>query len=184
MVTGLWHAVVFIYFFYLWLLLFLLTYREPQSKVITLCGKYGEEASFGETALSVCHQKCEDKHKEEHRHFSHQNTKEKRPDYIAKVQQHHVFEKQSWKRKLGHKAAQSFSLCRWDDVCTACDVSAENDPKTLEQGWKELVDWHAGWDGGGVRSIPAAEDGAINREITHLLADYRSLITGQTGKQL
>ncbi len=37
---------------------------------------------------------------------------------------------------------------------------------------------------GGVRSITAAEDGAINREITHLLADYRLLISGQTGKQL
>ncbi len=85
--------VICIFIFLLMASPFLLTYREAQSKVITLCGKYGEEASFGETALSVCHQKCEGTHKEEHSHFSHQNTKEKRPDYIAKVQQDHVFEK-------------------------------------------------------------------------------------------
>lgn len=172
MVTGLLHMLKYFFFY-----LFLLTYREPQSKVIALCGKYGEEAGFGETALSVHHQKCEDTHEEEHSHFSHQNTKEKRPDYVAKVQQHHVFEKQSWKRKLGHKAAQSFSLRGWDDVCAARDVSAENDPKALEQGWKELVDRHAGWDGGGVRSTPAAEDGAIHRQTAHLQTDRRPLET-------
>lgn len=163
---------------------FLLTYREAQSKVITLCGKYREQASFGETALSVGHQKCEYTHKKEHRHFCHQNTKEKRPDYIPKVQQHHVFEQQSWKSELGHKAAQSFGLCRWDDVCTACDISAENYPKTLKQGWEEFVNGHAGWDGRGVRSIPAADDGSINRQVIHPEFDYRPVIAMWNGKQL
>lgn len=163
---------------------FLLTYREPQSKVITLCGKYREQASFGETALSVCHQKCEYTHKKEHSHFCHQNTKEKRPDYIPKVQQHHVFEQQSWKSKLGHKAAQSFGLCRWDDVCTACNISAENYPKTFKQGWEEFINWHAGWDDRGGQSIPAAEDGNINRQIIHPEFDYRPVIAMWNGKQL
>lgn len=49
-------------------------------------------------------------------YLSHQDAPEKRPDDISKVQQHHVFKKQSWQSKFGHKVPETLSLVLCDDV--------------------------------------------------------------------
>lgn len=48
--------------------------------------------------------------------LSNQDTPQKCPYDISKVQQHHVFKKQCWKSKLGYKVPQTFSLALRDDV--------------------------------------------------------------------
>lgn len=60
------------------------------------------------------------------------------------VQQHHVLEQQRWEREQRHKVAQSFGLSAGDDVRPPCDVSAQCNPKTLQQSREELVDGHGG----------------------------------------
>lgn len=48
--------------------------------------------------------------------LSNQDTPQKCPYDISEVQQHHVFEKQRWKSKLGYEVPQTFSLALCDDV--------------------------------------------------------------------
>lgn len=61
---------------------------------------------------------------------------------MIKVQQYHVLEQQRWEREQRHEVAQSFGLSAGDYVRPSCDVSAQYNPKTLQQSREELVDGH------------------------------------------
>lgn len=97
-----------------------------------------------------------------------EDTPQKSPDDISKVQQYHVFKEQRRQSKFGNKVSQTFRLVLGDEICPkqihanilysirrlsfdssapqsilpASYVAAQNDSKALEKSWEKLVDGH------------------------------------------
>lgn len=118
------------------------TDRIPQGKVVALSGENGEEASLAEPALRAGHEQREGAHDDKHAQFGKEDAQKKGPDDVLEVQQDHVLEQKRWQRELRHEVAQSFGLGAGDYVGPPRDVSAQDDPKTLQQRREELVDGH------------------------------------------
>lgn len=136
---------------------FTLTYWIPQSKVIALGRKYGEESSLAEATVRTGDDQREDANDGKHARFGDEDAPEERPDDVAEVQQDHVLEEQRREGELGHKIPQTFGLSGGDDVGPPCDVATQYDAKALQESWQELVYGHGGGGGGG-RAIHLLED--------------------------
>lgn len=65
---------------------------------------------------------------------------------MIEVQQDHVLEQQRWEREQRHEAPQSFGLSAGDYVRPPREISAQDNPKTLQQRREELVDGYGGGD--------------------------------------
>lgn len=126
------------------------TYGVAQRKVVALSGKYREDASLAEATVGTGDYQREDAHDGEHAHLGDEDAPQKRPDDVTEVQQHHVLEEQRRQCEHRHEVAQSFSLRAGDDVGSAGDVSAQDNPETLDESREELVDGHGGRVRGGV----------------------------------
>lgn len=130
-----------------------LTYGITQRKVVALRGEYGEDARLAEAAVGAGDDQREHAHDGEHAHFGDEDAPQERPDDVAEVQLHHLLEEQRRKCELGHEVAQPFSLAAGDDVGSAGDVAAQDDPEALHKSREELVDGHGGVQRGGRRVL-------------------------------
>lgn len=99
-----------------------------------------------EATVRAAHDQREDAHDDKHAQFGEEDAPKKGPDDVIEVQQDHVLEQQRWEREQRHEVAQSFGLSAGDYVRPPCEISAQDNPKTLQQSREELVDGHGGGD--------------------------------------